>query len=159
MALDKWIPVFFLLISIVYGYASYTYPLLPFEKNMSFLPNTMPLVLSVLGIILSGILLFSSKVVPSDGSGGDDIDLNRLGDYKLNQGALILAAMIAYALLLRPLGFIPSTILFLIGCSWVLGERKLHIMISVASIGAVSIWYLVQEVLGIFLKPLPWFMG
>ena len=35
MALDKWIAVIFLVISIMYGYASYTYPLLPFERRSS----------------------------------------------------------------------------------------------------------------------------
>ncbi|NNF77342.1 MAG: tripartite tricarboxylate transporter TctB family protein, partial [Rhizobiales bacterium] len=47
MALDKWIAMFFLLFCIIYGYASFTYPLLPFERNMAFLPNTMPMVLGV----------------------------------------------------------------------------------------------------------------
>jgi putative tricarboxylic transport membrane protein len=32
-------------------------------------------------------------------------------------------------------------------------------MVPVALIAAGSIWYLVQEVLGIFLRPFPYFMG
>jgi putative tricarboxylic transport membrane protein len=39
----------------------------------------------------------------------------------------------------------------------ILGERKLYILIPVAAIATGSIWYLVQEVLGIFLRPLPSF--
>jgi len=126
---------------------------------MSFLPNTMPMVLSVLGILISCIILFSSKEEKPDGQGALDIDVKRLHEYKLGQAIFMIGAMLAYAVLLRPLGFIPSTILFLVGCGWILGERKLHIMITAAVVGAVAIWYLVQEVLGIFLKPLPWFMG
>ena len=41
----------------------------------------------------------------------------------------------------------------------VLGERRFHILIPVALIAAGFIWWLVQEVLGIFLRPWPFFMG
>ena len=64
MTLDKCIAVLFLTVSIIYGYASYTYPLLPFERNMVFLPNTMPLALSVLGILISSIIIISKSRHP-----------------------------------------------------------------------------------------------
>ena len=40
-----------------------------------------------------------------------------------------------------------------------LGERKLHILIPIAMIAAGVVWYLVQGVLGIYLRPLPLFLG
>jgi putative tricarboxylic transport membrane protein len=160
MALDKWIAVIFLAISVVYGYASYTYKLLPFEQFMLFLPNTMPLALSGLGILLSLIIILSPKK-PADAKGDalGNIDTSKLREYKTGQALGLIVAMIAYALALRPIGFIPSTILFLVGAGWILGERKLHIMLLSALIGTLSIWYLVQEALGIFLRPLPWFIS
>lgn len=160
MALDKFIAMLFLVIAIIYGYASYTYPLLPFELNMVFLPNTMPMVLSVLGIVLSLIIILSST--KTEDAGGDslgDIDISRLRDYKTGQALGLIAAMLVYALALRPVGFIAATTLFLFGTGWILGERKPHIMILSSLIGAGFIWYLVQEALGIFLRPLPWFMS
>jgi len=42
MALDKWIAVLFLVLSIVYGYAAYTYPLLPFEGTWRFCRTPCP---------------------------------------------------------------------------------------------------------------------
>jgi len=48
---------------------------------------------------------------------------------------------------------------FLIGGSMILGERRWFVMIVVSTIATFGIWYLVQEVLGIFLRPLPYFMG
>lgn len=160
MALDKWIAVLFLVFSLTYGYASYTYPLLPFERNMAFLPNTLPMALSVLGIVISLILIFSPKTESAeDDPTSSGIDMAQLKEYKIGQAVSILAAMVIYALLLRPIGFIPTTILFLVGCGWLLGERKPLVMIGVASTGTIGIWYLVQEVLGIFLRPLPWFMS
>ena len=160
MALDKSIAVLFLVIAIIYGYTSYTYPLLPFELNMVFLPNTMPMVLSVLGILLSLIIILTPT---KTGDAGRDslggIDISRLRDYKTGQALGLIAAMLVYALALRPVGFLAATTLFLFGTGWILGERKPHIMIPSALIGAGFIWYLVQEALGIFLRPLPWFMS
>lgn len=160
MALDKSIAVLFLVIAIIYGYASYTYPLLPFELNMVFLPNTMPMVLSVLGILLSLIIILTpTKTVDADEDALGGVDISRLRDYKTGQALGLIVAMLVYALALRPVGFLAATTLFLIGTGWILGERKLHIMIPSALIGAGFIWYLVQEALGIFLRPLPWFMS
>ncbi|MBT3700839.1 MAG: tripartite tricarboxylate transporter TctB family protein [Alphaproteobacteria bacterium] len=157
MALDKWIAVIFLTVAVAYGYSAYTYPLLPFELNMVFLPNTMPMALSVIAIILSLIVILSPK--PAAAEGSDEIDLSKLRDYKLGQAFMLIAAMVIYALALRPIGFLTGTVVFLVATGWILGERRLHIMIPVALLGTGVVWFLVQQALGIFLRPLPWFMS
>ena len=126
---------------------------------MSFLPNTMPLALSGLGILLSLLIIFAPKIISdTDRDSLNDFDMSKWGEFKIGQALCLIAVMIIYALALRPVGFIPATVLFLVGTGWILGERKLHIMILAASIGTGGMWYLVQEALGIFLKPLPWFV-
>lgn len=159
MKLDKWIAVLFLLLSLIYGYTAFTYELLPFELNTSFKPNTMPMALSVLGIIIAFVLIIAPKTAVEDGGEQGNIDVSNLGQYKLGQAASLLLAMVLYALALRPVGFLASTVLFLAGGSFILGERRYRVMIPIALIGALSIWYLVQEMLGIFLRPWPWFIG
>ena len=160
MALDKWIAVVFLLISILYGYSAYTYPLLPFERNMIFLPNTMPMVLSVLGIFFTLLILLAPSPKPdAEGDALGNINLRKWREYKVGQALGLIILMTLYALTLRPVGFIAATTLFLVGAGWTLGERKLMTMIGVALTGALCIWYLVHETLGIFLRPLPWFLG
>lgn len=160
MALDKWIAVVFLVIALVYGYTAFTYPLLPFERYMVFLPNTMPMVLSGLGILLSLIIILTSrKAADGGGEALDGIDISLLRNGKVGQALGLIVAMVLYALALRPVGFIASTTLFLFATGWILGERKLHVMILSALVGAGVIWWLVQEALGIFLRPLPWFMS
>jgi putative tricarboxylic transport membrane protein len=67
--------------------------------------------------------------------------------------------MVAYALLLRPLGFLSATFLFLFLGSFILGERRFVLMAVIAGIAAGCVWYLVDAVLGIFLSPLPGFMN
>jgi putative tricarboxylic transport membrane protein len=67
--------------------------------------------------------------------------------------------MVLYALLLRPVGFIFSTSLFLIFGSVILGERKWFLMLPIAIISTLFVWYLVQVVLGIYMRPLPAWIG
>ncbi len=158
MKLDKWIAVLFLLLSLIYGYTAFSYELLPFERNMTFLPNTMPMVLSELGVILAMVLIFAPAAAPDSGEDQCNIDVSNLRQYKLGQAIALLVAMVLYALALRPIGFIAATILFLAGCSYLLGERRYLVMIPIAVTGAFVIWYLVQELLGIFLRPWPGFI-
>ncbi len=159
MKLDKWIAVLFLLLCLIYGYTAFTYELLPFERNMSFLPNTMPIALSILGGILALVLIFAPETASDDGEVLGTIEVSKLRQYKLGQAIVLLLAMVVYALALRPIGFMASTVLFLAGGSFILGERRYLIMIPIAVTGAFGIWYLVQEMLGIFLRPWPWFIA
>ncbi|MGI9348166.1 MAG: tripartite tricarboxylate transporter TctB family protein [Gammaproteobacteria bacterium] len=151
MALDKWLALLFAAVSLVYGYAAYNYHLLPFERGMSFLPNTMPQILSVLGVALSLIILFSS---PSHHPAQEQ-EQQSLDAYKIVRVLSLLGAMVLYALLLRPAGFVLATVFFLAGASWLLGERKIWVMITVALAAALIIWLLTEKGLGIFLKPWP----
>ncbi len=159
MALDRWISLILLGICLAYGYAAWFTmdgQLAPFMRRNPIWPSTFPKVLSVLGILTSLIILFGLE--KSEAKVGD-IDYRRLGDYHLGQALLLLALMVAYALCLRPLGFIFSTAGFLILGSVILGERKWHIMVPVALIATGVVWYLVQQVLGIYLRPLPGFFN
>ena len=67
--------------------------------------------------------------------------------------------MVAYALLLRPAGFLFATSAFLILGSVILGERRWILMVVVSALATGIVWYLVQVVLGIYMRPLPAFMG
>ncbi|KPA23221.1 Tripartite tricarboxylate transporter TctB family protein [Shimia sp. SK013] len=159
MALDRWIALVLLGICIIYGYTAWftmDASLAPFMRRNPIWPSTFPKVLSVLGVTASFVILLGLE--KSEEWVGD-IDHRRLGDYFIGQALLLLGLMVVYALCLRPLGFLFSTVAFLIIGSVILGERKWHLMIPVALIATGSVWYLVQEVLGIFLRPLPYFLG
>jgi putative tricarboxylic transport membrane protein len=161
MTLDRAIAGLFVLLCLIYGYTAFVSMqanLLPFELNMVFLPNTMPKWLSVLGVIVGLVVVIQSGPKPDTEIDSSEIDYRNLRQYKLGQALLLLALMVAYALLLRPIGFLAATTLFLLGGSVILGERKFIVLIPIAVSTAVLIWYLVQEVLGIFLRPWPWFI-
>ena len=157
MALDRWIALVILIICAAYGYTAFftmDAGLPPFMQRNPIWPSTFPKVISVFAIIAALIIIFGLEKGTAEEK-ASEINYRRLTDYKLGQALLLLGLMVAYALLLRPAGFLLSTTVFLFAGSFILGERKLHVMLPVALIASGSIWYLVQEVLGIFLRPWP----
>jgi putative tricarboxylic transport membrane protein len=161
MTLERAIAGIFVLLCLIYGYTAFVTMeanLLPFERNMTFLPNTLPKWLSVLGVIVGLVVVVQSGPKDLAEIDSGEIDYRNMRQYKLTQALFLLGSMVAYALLLRPIGFLAATTLFLAGGSMILGERKYIVFIPVAVITALMIWYLVQEVLGIFLRPWPWFI-
>ncbi len=159
MALDRWVALVLLGICLVYGYTAWFTmdgALPPIMKRLAVWPSSFPKVLSIAGIILSLIVVLG---IEKGELKVGDIDYRRLHEYKLGQALALLGLMVGYAILLRPAGFLLATSGFLIGGSVILGERRWSVMIVVSSIATFGIWYLVQEVLGIFLRPMPFFMG
>lgn len=147
--IDRYIALCLLAFSIGYGYLAWMHPLLPFEVRMPFKPNTMPLGLAAIGIILSTLLI----VLPSP----DELEKDAEGwrGFAWGQALILVGMMLLYAVLLRPLGFIVSTSLFLIAASRLLGETRWVRSTLIAITSAAVIWYLVDVVLGIYLVPLP----
>ncbi len=159
--LDKWIAAVFLVITLAYGYSTATYQLLPFERYMVFLPTTLPSGLAIISALLCLLIILtpSQQTEDSDPETEDAGIAKYLEQYEVGQALYLVLAMIAFALALRPIGFLATTTLFLIATGWILGERKLKLMIPIAAFSAFSIWYLVQETLGLYLRPLPWFLS
>ena len=159
MALDRWIALILLGLCLAYGYTAWftmDASLAPFMKRNPIWPSTFPKVLSILGTIACLIILTGIEKTEIKEA---EIDYRRLHEYKLGQAVMLLALMVAYALCLRPVGFIISTTAFLFLGTFILGERKWILMASVAIIATMIVWYLVQEVLGIYMRPLPSFLG
>jgi putative tricarboxylic transport membrane protein len=158
LSLERSLALFFLTISIIYGYTSFfiiDVSLPPFAKMSPVWPSSFPKVLSAMGVVLGFFLVFSKPSANTK----TEIDLKHLQSYSWVPAFALLGMMVAYALLLRPMGFIVSTFSFLVIGSMVLGERKLLLLSIVSLIGSGGIWYLVQEVLGIYLRPWPWFLS
>jgi len=162
MTLDRWIAFVVLCVALVYGYTAFftmDQLLPPFMQRNPVWPSTFPKILAVLALVTSLVILLGlEKPSEANADKQPDIDYRRLMDYNLGQAVLLLMLMVAYALLLRPIGFLLATAGFLTLGAAVLGERKFYILIPVAAFATGVVWYLVQVVLGIFLRPLPWFM-
>lgn len=158
MTLDRAVALFLLLVCLLYGYTAWFVmdaQIPPFMAQNPVWPSSFPKVLAIGGIFFSLLVL----IAPHRPKDDPDIDLRRWSDYNYGQAIGLLALMTAYALLLLPLGFLLSTFLFLMLGFLILGERRWVPMILSAVIASVGIWYLVQQVLGIFLRPLPAMFG
>ncbi len=159
MALDRWVALVLLGICLAYGYTAWVTMdalLPPIMRRLAVWPYSFPKVLSVTGILLCLVVLGGVEKGEEKTS---DIDYRKLGQYNWGQALALLGLMVAYALMLRSAGFLLATGGFLIGGSLILGERRWIIMIVVSAVATFGIWYLVQEVLGIFLRQLPFFLG
>ena len=152
---DRLVALVILAFTIGYGMLAWDYQLLPFETRMPFKPNTMPIGLAVISLFFSIAVL----VAPGGAPGGlsDDASGWRDFDWKRTIGLIVL--MLVYAFLLRPAGYLLATTGFLALGGFILGERRYIILIPVAVAGAFSTWYLVDQMMGIYMKPWPAFGG
>ena len=160
MALDRWVALVILCVAMAYGYAAFFTMdglLPPFMQRNPIWPSTFPKVLAVLAILTSFFILLGFEK-SSDDDKEPDIDYRRLGDYHLGQAVTLLGLMVAYALILRPGGFLFATFAFISLGSYTLGERKFHILLPIAAIASFSFWYLIDQVLGIYMRPWPFFI-
>ena len=133
---------------VAYWVFAYDIRLLPFQQNVAFHARTMPLALAVIGTGLSLLLL----VFP-----GSDARAELRG-FRWGLGVAMLVLMVAYGSLLRPLGFIVATTLFLICGYAALGERR-PLMLLLASLPlVVAFWAMMTLGLDIYVEPLPWFL-
>ena len=150
---DRLVALAVLAFSIGYSLLAFDYQLLPFERSLAFKPNTMPLGVGGLGVLFSLAVL----VMPGgQGSVADDAEGWRHFDWP--RAIAIVALMVAYALLLRPAGFVGSTTAFLVCGAAIVGERRFAALIPIALLAAAGTWFLVEKALGIYLKPWPDFL-
>ena len=158
MTLERLLALLFVMIAIIYAYTAFFLmdaSLPPFAKNSPIWPSTFPKVIGSLGLLIGLVLIANS--VNQDFTEAQQ-KMNELKSYEWKPVLIFIAMMIAFALMLRPAGFIFSSITFLVLGAIVLGERRYIFLAIIATIFSFGIWYLVQEVLGIFLRPWPGFL-
>ena len=161
LSINRWVALGLLAFSSGYGYLAFTYRILPFERFLAMKPNTLPIGLAVAGMICSIALLLMPEGQDSESEeektvlGSDHKYLESPGDYEWGKGVALLVLAVVYALSLRQAGFLLSTSMFLIIGGIMLGERKYWILVPVSCFASFLVWYLVDEVLTIFMRPLP----
>ncbi|WP_428622087.1 tripartite tricarboxylate transporter TctB family protein [Sedimenticola sp.] len=135
----------FLLLSVTYGYYAGQISLLPGDEFEPFHAQTVPDALAVLGIGLSLLLLMTAHR-----SSASRISL--VG-YNFALVAKLLLLVVAFALALEWVGFLLSTIFFLIGGYWLLGERKPKTLLLASVPFAAGFWFVLTQLLDIYLAP------
>ena len=146
---DKVGALFFLMFSIAYGLLATQIPLTLLAERESFNARTMPYALGIIGTALSFLMLVLPPVKTGEQAGVKaafrGLDWPRVG--------LLVSMMIFYGLTLRLLGFVISSIIFLVSGFTILGERRIW-LIFVGSVPLVLfIWYLMSHILGMYIAP------
>ncbi|MGB0697306.1 MAG: tripartite tricarboxylate transporter TctB family protein [Rhodospirillaceae bacterium] len=135
--------------AVGYGALTFNIHLLPFQANSAFTARTMPFFLTLFAIGLSLAILLR----PSD------LSMPDVKGFQWKRGLLVCIVMLAYGFLVRPLGFITATTLFLMAGYLILGERRPVILIAASLPIVVAFWALMTQVLDVFIEPFPSFLA
>lgn len=135
----------FLCLSVAYGYYAGDIQLLPGDEFAPFNAQSLPNALAVLGGILSVAL-----IVTADRSIEGRVKLAGY-DFWLVAKLLVLVLLLGFAL--PWLGFLLSTILFLVGGYWMLGVRQIKTLLLASVPFSVVLWFILAQLLDIYLAP------
>jgi putative tricarboxylic transport membrane protein len=135
----------FLALSVVYGYYAYEIRMFPGDQFEPFNAQTIPRALAWVGSIVAILML-------ATGSRSATERLSFAGlDVKLVAKLMLLVWIFAQAL--SWLGFLLSTIGFLLVGYWLLGERRPRTLLLASVPFAVGFWFLLAKLLDIYLAP------
>jgi len=141
---DRISAMIFLIVCLSYGYQSSLIPFFPGDEYEPFTARTLPTILTVVGIILSLLLLVSTS------SDKEKTDITQF-HWRLLGSFLLLMAL--YGVGLTYLGFVLATGFFLMIGFYLLGERNKKILFG-ASFPFVILFYLMlTQGLDIYLEP------
>ncbi len=149
MAREKVGALVMLLFSIAYGLLATRIPLSFLSQQEVFSARTMPYGLAVAGCILSLLIL----VLPIRDESGRQ-SLSEVTDgMAWGKAIALVVLMIIYGLIMKWVGFIIASILFLTAGFYVLGERRLKFMVLAAIPLVVFLWFVMSSLLGVYIAP------
>jgi len=149
MAREKVGALVILLFSIAYGAMATKIPLSFLAQQEFFTSRTMPYALAVVGIILSLLIL----IMPTVDEGGKKTlgELTRGMDWR--KAIFLVIAMVIYGATMKWLGFIIASIVFLMFGFYILGERRIKVMLLAAVPLVVLLWFVMSSLLGVYIAP------
>lgn len=149
MAREKVGALVMLLFSISYGLIATKIPLTFLAQQETFTARTMPYALAVAGIILCLAILVSPTVDPS---GKASLSEETAG-MDWSTAILLVIAMFVFGLSMKWLGFIISSIIFLMAGFYILGERRVKRMLFGAIPLVFALWVIMSLLLGVYIAP------
>ena len=135
--------------SIAYGLLAFKVPLTFLAQQETFNARTMPFALGIIGTLLS----FSILVLPSGQTDEEDKVKDAFRGLDWSSVGLLIGIMIFYSITLRFLGFVISSIIFLVGGFYILGERRIWLLLIGSVPLVLFIWFLMSRILGMYIAP------
>ncbi len=141
--------IFFLIFSAFYFYKSFDIHLLRSTLSDVMTARTFPYYLGILGVLVSAlILIFSFINIDKD----DLFDMKKLKTYDFKKGIYLIFAMIFYGYTIRSLGFVISTIIFLILGFKILEEKNWKVILLTSFGISIVFWLLLTQLLGVYIE-------
>jgi len=149
MAREKVGALVMLLFSIAYGLLATKIPLSFLAQQETFTSRTMPYALAIMGGVLSFLILVLPTVTPS----GKKTLAEETRGMEWSTAILLVAMMLVYGLIMKWLGFILASIIFLLAGFYILGERRIKRMLFTAVFLVVGLWGIMSMLLGVYIAP------
>jgi putative tricarboxylic transport membrane protein len=138
-----------LMFSIAYGLLAFKVPLTFLAQRETFNARTMPFALGIIGALLSFLIL----VLPSGKTDEEGKVKDAFRGLDWPSVGLLIGIMIFYSITLRFLGFVISSIIFLVGGFYILGERRIWLLFISSVPLVLFIWFLMSRILGMYIAP------
>ncbi len=138
-----------MLFSVAYGLGAFSIPLTFLSQDETINARTMPLALSIAGVVISLLIIVLPTV---DREGRLTLKETFLGlDWA--RAVWFLGLTVAYGLIMKWVGFIISSILFLNAGFFILGERKIKLMLLASIPLVIGLFFLMSYILGMYIAP------
>ena len=134
--------------SMAYLYASLQIPPDTAWPGDPMSSRTLPLGLAIASIAMAILQI----LMPGRDSTTSSVR-EAIAGFRWRPAALLIFGMLGFSLLLRPLGFIGATILFLFAGFWILGERRWALSLGISLTVAFFMWFFLTQVFGLYLDP------
>lgn len=134
---------------LIGAYALWVAQHMPPDVVMKIGPGFFPSILAGILILFSLILILNALLGRSRG----EVAPLKLSDPGVRRGLITLAAAFVFCVVLKPLGFIPTSLLFLGVMAFVMGKRTPLALIAPPVIVTLSIWVVFEKLLQLSLPP------
>ena len=149
MAREKVGALVMLLFSISYGLIATKIPLTFLSQQETFTARTLPYALAIMGSILCLAILVNPTVDP----GGKTTLAEETAGMDWMTAILLVIIMFAFGLTMKWLGFIVASIIFLLAGFYILGERRVKLMLGAAIPLVLALWAIMSLLLGVYIAP------
>jgi putative tricarboxylic transport membrane protein len=147
MTREKAGALFFLLLSMGYGALAFQIPLIFLSQGETFNARSMPYGLAIAGMVLSLLILILPVPEKSQTA------RQALSGLDWRRAAYLILSMVIYSLAIPWIGFLLSSIFFLIAGFYIMGERNIKLILLSSIPLVIVLWLLLSKILGMYIAP------
>ena len=141
--------IFFLAFSSFYFFNVFSIKKLPGSQFEVMTASTFPYYMGIAGIVISLMILIFSFVDKD----GERLTLTYLKKLDFKTTVYFIVAMLFYGFTIRTLGFVLSTIIFLVIGFLLLKEKNIKMILLISCGVSIGFYLLLNNVLGVYIDP------